>query len=162
MPTFDYVAVNRFGKKVKDSVEAASLETAKSSLRATGLTILEIKPQNVMNKDIDLPFLGKPSSKDMAVFCRQFVSILRAGVSVSVVGTNNRSMVNGSSPICSFILLTQSCGHNSENPAVIRLVKGKCLERALKIIGCQHVITDTVCKNQSQCKNNCQNFAPAG
>ena len=85
MPSFEYVAMNRSGKTVKAAVEASSIEAAKSSLRATGLTILEIKPQNVMNKDIDLPFLGKPKAKDMAVFCRQFVSILRAGVSVSQV-----------------------------------------------------------------------------
>ena len=85
MPTYDYVAVNRFGKRVKASVEATSMDTAKTSLRNSGLTILEIKPQTVMNKEIDIPFMGKPNSKDMAVFCRQFVSILRAGVSVSVV-----------------------------------------------------------------------------
>lgn len=85
MPSFEYVALNRSGKKIKDAVEASSIEAAKSSLRATGLTLLEIKTQNVMNKDIDLPFMGKPSAKDMAVFCRQFVSILRAGVSVSQV-----------------------------------------------------------------------------
>ena len=87
MPTFDYVAVNRFGKKVKSSVEAATIETAKNSLRATGLTIMEIKPQSVVNRDIDLPFMGKPSSKDMALFCRQFVSILRAGVPIGSVLT---------------------------------------------------------------------------
>ena len=85
MPTYDYVAVNRFGKKVKSSVEANSLTSAKTSLRNAGLTVLELKPQTVMNKDIELPFLGNPTAKDMAVFCRQFVSILRAGVSVSVV-----------------------------------------------------------------------------
>ena len=85
MPTFDYVAVNRNGKKVKASVESASIANAKASLRNAGLTLLEIKPQTVMNKDIELPFLGNPTAKDMAVFCRQFVSILRAGVSISVV-----------------------------------------------------------------------------
>ena len=85
MPTFEYTALNRSGKKIKDAVEASTLEAAKTSLRATGLTLLEIREQSVMNKDIDLPFLGKPKAKDMAVFCRQFVSILRAGVSVSQV-----------------------------------------------------------------------------
>lgn len=85
MPTYDYVAVNRFGKKMKASVDATSLTNAKTSLRNAGLTILEIRPQTVMNKDIELPFTGNPTAKDMAVFCRQFVSILRAGVSVSVV-----------------------------------------------------------------------------
>ena len=85
MPQFSYVAVNRAGKRVKDSVEASSAETAKNSLRAAGYTILEIKELSALNKDIDLPFLGNPTAKDMAIFCRQFQSILRAGVPVSTV-----------------------------------------------------------------------------
>lgn len=85
MPQFSYVAVNRVGKRVKDSVEASSAETAKNSLRAAGYTILEIKELSALNKDIDLPFLGNPKAKDMAIFCRQFQSILRAGVPVSAV-----------------------------------------------------------------------------
>ena len=85
MPTYSYIAVNRMGKQVKDSVEASSVETAKNSLRAAGYTILEIKELGALNKDIELPFLGNPSAKDMAIFCRQFQSILRAGVPVSQV-----------------------------------------------------------------------------
>ena len=82
MPSYSYVAVNRLGKRVKASVEAASIENAKNSLRAAGFTILEIKEQGVLEKDIELPFLGNPTAKDMAIFCRQFQSILRAGVPV--------------------------------------------------------------------------------
>ncbi len=85
MPSFNYVAVNRSGKKVKDSLEASSLEQAKSSLRSTGYTIIEISEQSLLNKDIEIGFLGKPKAKDMAIFCRQFVSILRAGVPISNV-----------------------------------------------------------------------------
>lgn len=85
MPSFSYIAVNRAGKRVKDSVDASSMETAKNSLRAAGYTILEIKELNVLNQDIELPFLGNPTAKDMAIFCRQFQSILRAGVPVSTV-----------------------------------------------------------------------------
>ena len=85
MPSFSYVAVNSLGKQVKANVEASSLETAKNSLRAAGYTILEIKELGVLNQDINLPFLGNPTAKDMAVFCRQFQSILRAGVPVSQV-----------------------------------------------------------------------------
>ena len=85
MPSFSYVAVNRLGKRVKNSVEASSIETAKNSLRAAGFSILEIKEQSALDKDIDLPFLGNPTAKDMAIFCRQFRSILRAGVPVSSV-----------------------------------------------------------------------------
>ena len=85
MASFSYIAVNRMGKQVKNTVEASSIETAKNSLRSAGYTILEIKELNALNKDIELPFLGNPKPKDMAIFCRQFQSILRAGVPVSNV-----------------------------------------------------------------------------
>ena len=85
MPSFSYVAVNRLGKRIKANVDASSMDAAKNSLRAAGFTILEIKELGVLDKDIDLPFLGNPTAKDMAVFCRQFQSILRAGVPVTTV-----------------------------------------------------------------------------
>ncbi len=85
MASFSYIAVNRMGKQIKANVEASSMEAAKNSLRAAGYTIIEIKELNALNRDIDLPFMGNPTAKDMAVFCRQFQSILRAGVPVSTV-----------------------------------------------------------------------------
>lgn len=85
MPGFNYTAINRNGKRVRSSLDASSIETAKSSLRGAGYTILDIKEQTTLNRDIEIPFLAKPKAKDMAVFCRQFVSILRAGVSVASV-----------------------------------------------------------------------------
>jgi len=85
MPSYSYIAINRAGKRVKNSVDASSVEAAKNSLRAAGYTILEIKELSALNKDIELPFLGNPNAKDMAIFCRQFQSILRAGVPVSNV-----------------------------------------------------------------------------
>ena len=85
MPGFNYTAIDRNGKRVRSSLDASSIETAKSSLRGAGYTILEIKEQTTLNRDIEIPFLGNPKAKDMAVFCRQFVSILRAGVSVASV-----------------------------------------------------------------------------
>lgn len=85
MPGFNYTAINRNGKRVRSSLDASSIETAKSSLRGAGYTILDIKEQTTLNRDIEIPFLGNPKAKDMAVFCRQFVSILRAGVSVASV-----------------------------------------------------------------------------
>ena len=85
MPSYSYIAINRAGKRVKDKLDASSVEAAKNSLRAIGYTLLEIKELGALDKDIDLPFLGNPTAKDMAVFCRQFQSILRAGVPVSTV-----------------------------------------------------------------------------
>lgn len=83
MPSYSYTAINRAGKRVKDNIDAQSIENAKNSLRAAGYSILEIKELSALNKDIELPFMGNPTAKDMAMFCRQFRSILRAGVSVS-------------------------------------------------------------------------------
>ncbi len=85
MPSFSYVAVDRLGKQVKKKMDAASLENARNSLRAAGYTILEIKELGLLEKDLDIPFLGNPTAKDMALFCRQFQSILRAGVPVTEV-----------------------------------------------------------------------------
>lgn len=85
MPGFNYTAIDRNGKRVRSSLDASSIETAKSSLRGAGYMILDIKEQTTLNRDIEIPFLGNPKAKDMAVFCRQFVSILRAGVSVASV-----------------------------------------------------------------------------
>lgn len=87
MPVYNYIAIDKNGKRIKKSLDSSSLETAKSSLRGIGYTILEIKEQNVLNKEIEIPFLGNPKAKDMAVFCRQFVSIIRAGVPISTVLT---------------------------------------------------------------------------
>jgi len=83
VPVFNYTAMNTAGKQVRKKVEASSLETAKASLRSAGYMVLDIKQQANFNKEIDLPFLGRPKSKEMAVFCRQFASILRAGVPIA-------------------------------------------------------------------------------
>lgn len=85
MPSYQYKAIDRRGKTIKENLEASSLETAKNSLRALGYTLIEIKELKAWDKDIELPFLGNPKAKDMAVFCRQFRSLLRAGVTVSTV-----------------------------------------------------------------------------
>ena len=85
MPTFNYIAISRTGKQIKETLDASNIENAKNSLRATGYTVLDIREQSAATKDIELPFLGNPKSKDMAVFCRQFLSILRAGVPITMV-----------------------------------------------------------------------------
>ena len=59
MPVYNYKAINRSGKTVKDSLEAASLDSAKSSLRSAGYALLDIKEQGLLDKDISIPFLDK-------------------------------------------------------------------------------------------------------
>lgn len=82
MASFGYVAVNESGKELKGSMEADSLEKAKKELSSKGLIILSLEEQNALTKDIDVQFSKKPSDRDLSVFCRQFVSMTRAGVPI--------------------------------------------------------------------------------
>lgn len=82
MATFGYEAVDRSGKILKGSVEADNQNLAKAELRKQGLTLVKLTEQNALTKDIEIDIGGKPTSRDLSVFCRQFVSITKAGVSI--------------------------------------------------------------------------------
>ena len=85
MAQFVYEAVANDGKAKKGSIEADSIEKARNQLRSEGLTILKLSEASLLNKDINLSFgKKKVSPRDMGVFCRQFLSILKAGVSMIV------------------------------------------------------------------------------
>jgi type IV pilus assembly protein PilC len=82
MPSFGYVAVNPLGKIKKGSIEAEDLEQARVFLKRSDLTAIELKEQGILTKDIDLPFLNRVKARDLGVFCRQFVSIVSAGIPI--------------------------------------------------------------------------------
>lgn len=85
MASFNYKALMPDGKELKSSVNAVDLEEAKAMVKAQGGMVLEINEAGALDKEIELPFkLGqkKVSSRDLCVFCRQFVSIIEAGVSI--------------------------------------------------------------------------------
>lgn len=83
MAQFSYEAVGLDGKTKKGNIEADSLEKARSLLRNDGLTVVKIGEAGVLNRDINIG-IGKKKLKprDLSVFCRQFLSILKAGVSM--------------------------------------------------------------------------------
>lgn len=82
MASFGYEAIDKAGKTVKGSVEAEGLEKAREEVKKKGLTPLSIKEQGVLDKEINIQIGGKPKPRDLSVFCRQFVSMLRAGVTI--------------------------------------------------------------------------------
>lgn len=85
MATFNYKALMPDGKELKSSVNAVDLEEAKAMVKAQGGMLLDISEAGALDKEIELPFkLGQKrvSSRDLCVFCRQFVSIIEAGVSI--------------------------------------------------------------------------------
>ncbi len=82
MATWGYVAVDKSGKEIKGSRDAESKEQAARELKNQGLIVLELSEQNLLTRDISFDFGGKPTPRDLAVFCRQFASITRAGVTI--------------------------------------------------------------------------------
>ena len=82
MASYGYEAIDRAGKVIKGSVEADNEEKAKSEVKQQGLTLLELKAQSALTKDLNIEIGGYPKPRDLSVFCRQFVAMTKAGVSI--------------------------------------------------------------------------------
>ena len=80
MAVFNYKVVDKNGKKKKGTIEAPNRDGAEKKLKADGYAIMSLTEQNS-------PFSGglikkKVKSKDLAVFCKQFSAVIRAGVTI--------------------------------------------------------------------------------
>lgn len=82
MATWGYVAIDKSGKETKGSRDADNKEQVTRELKNQGLIVLDITEQNALTRDISFDFGKKPTARDLAVFCRQFASITRAGVTI--------------------------------------------------------------------------------
>ncbi len=82
MSTYNYVALNTFGKKTKGVVDADNEKEATAAVRKMQLTPISLKEQGVMTADIDIHFGKLVSSRDLSVFCRQMQSMINAGITV--------------------------------------------------------------------------------
>lgn len=83
MGNYSYKIITKEGKEKKGAVEAQDKNTAYLQLRSEGNTVLSLEEGSSLNKEIS--FGGrkkKVKSKDLSVFCRQFNSLLKAGVSI--------------------------------------------------------------------------------
>ena len=78
MAQFNYKAMDKNGKAKKGSIEAISLDKAKEKLKSEGLIVQEVKEQGSGKKGRG----KKVKNKDLAVFCKQFASVLNAGVTI--------------------------------------------------------------------------------
>ena len=79
MAQYNYRAMDRNGKAKKGTVEAVNEDKAKEKLKAEGYIIQEIKEQGTGG---GRKGGKKVKDKDLAVFCKQFVSVLNAGVTI--------------------------------------------------------------------------------
>lgn len=82
MASYGYEALNNMGKTVKGSMDADNEESVRNRLKQQGLTVLSISEEGLLTKDINISIGKKVQPRDLSVFCRQFVSMNRAGVSI--------------------------------------------------------------------------------
>ncbi len=80
MAVFNYKVVDKNGKNKKGTIEAPNRDGAEKKLKADGYAIMSLTEQNS-------PFSGglikrKVKAKDLAVFCKQFSAVIRAGVTI--------------------------------------------------------------------------------
>ncbi len=82
MGMYIYTAINKSGRQIKGSMEGTDLARVENQLRLQGLVPIKVKEQGLLNQDIDIHFGPKVKPREMSVFCRQMVSLLKAGVSL--------------------------------------------------------------------------------
>lgn len=82
MASFGYEAIDASGKTIKGSLEAESSDEVRSLLKSQGLILVSAKEQGILTKDLSIDIGGYPKARDISVFCRQFVAMTKAGVSI--------------------------------------------------------------------------------
>ena len=82
--TYSYKVRDRQGKLLEGSLEADSSQLVVTRLRQMGYTPIAIdqKDDAGLQKEMKLPFTGKPKLKDIAVFSRQFATMINSGLSL--------------------------------------------------------------------------------
>src|SRR6266513_2204646 len=82
--TYTYKVRDRQGKLLEGSLEADSTTLVVNRLRQMGYVPIAIdqKDDAGLQKELKLPFGGKPKMKDIAVFSRQFATMINSGLSL--------------------------------------------------------------------------------
>jgi type IV pilus assembly protein PilC len=83
MPNFTYTALDNKGKKIKGNITASSTNDVSEMLKDKSFYPLDIQEKkSAASDDGILSRFAKISSKDLAVFCRQFYAMLNAGIPI--------------------------------------------------------------------------------
>lgn len=83
MAKYKYLITDKYGKEKRGMMEATSKESAIAQLRNDGSVVLEIsEAANLANASWNITIGNPVKKKDITIFCKQFYSILTAGVTV--------------------------------------------------------------------------------
>ncbi len=83
MAKYKYLITDKYGKERRGTTEAASEEAVVAKLKAEGNVVLEVKRTKSLDDASWNISIGNPvKKKDITIFCKQFYSILTAGITV--------------------------------------------------------------------------------
>ena len=97
MTVYKYIGRTKTGEAKKGTIYALNKNAAIAKLREQGINPREIdESKSVLH--MDLNFGGKVKSQDFVIYCRQFATLIRAGVSI-VDATNILARQSDSKPL---------------------------------------------------------------
>ena len=83
MAKYNYLITDKYGKEKRGTMEAGSEEAAMTRLQSDGSVVLEIsETADIANASWNITIGNPVKKKDITIFCKQFYSILTAGVTV--------------------------------------------------------------------------------
>lgn len=83
MANYRYHVITPAGKEKKGMITANDRPHAMAVLKADGNTVITLDNPGIWDQEFEIPFFNpnvKP--RDMSVFCRQFVTLMEAGISI--------------------------------------------------------------------------------
>lgn len=98
MTDYTYLAIDSKGKERKGNIRAENSKEAAALVKQSELTVIKLEEATALNKELELNFGPKVKTRDLSVFCRQFISMLNAGVTIIdaldmlSVATENKTM----------------------------------------------------------------------
>lgn len=80
MPIYAYTAVDSRGKTKRGTLEARDTDQVRLQLKRSGLLAVRLREQGALTRDRSIPWLQRVRARELSLFCRQFVSIVGAGI----------------------------------------------------------------------------------
>ncbi|MEK4494250.1 type II secretion system F family protein [Ureibacillus sp. FSL W8-0352] len=98
MTIYRYVGRTKTGQVIKGKIDATSKKAAIAKLREKGINPREVnQSSSILDKELNFGG-GKVKNQDFVIYCRQFATLIRAGVSI-VDSTNILSRQTKSKPL---------------------------------------------------------------
>lgn len=82
MATYKYEIIDSDGKKKKGTLDAQNKDAAMQELQGMGNFVVSLAVASAFEKDIEIHIGAAVKPRELSIFCRQFQSVLHAGVTV--------------------------------------------------------------------------------